>query len=208
MKAKEIDHFLDMGGEAVKSEKQVNKLFEDCYHEYRVKLFNYCLARLSGNREEADDCVQETFTLFYKKLKSGEEFEHPRAFLYRTADNFVSRQKEKNAKDSKRNVPIDEVEIGTETDFFQRLEEIDFDAFAKELLSLLSEKEKEIYSLRYIEKMSVEEMAEKSGVSRPAMSMKLMRLRNKIKEIVYNTDFEKGGKANGNSNKERTFSSS
>ena len=187
----------------MKSEKQVNKLFEECYAEYRIKLFNYCLARLSGNREEADDCVQETFTLFYKKLKSGEEFEHPRAFLYRTADNFVSRQKEKNAKDSKRNV-----EIVTETEFFQRLEEIDFDAFAKELLSLLSEKEKEIYSLRYIEKMSVEEMAKKSGVSRPAMSMKLMRLRNKIKEIVYNTDFEKGGKANGNSNKERTFSSS
>lgn len=196
-----------IGGEAVKSEKQVNKLFEECYHEYRVKLFNYCLARLSGNREEADDCVQETFTLFYKKLKSGEEFGHPRAFLYRTADNFVNRQREKAAKELKRNVPIDEVEIGTETEFFRRLEEIDFDAFAKELLSLLSEKEKEIYSLRYIEKMSVEEMAEKSGVSRPAMSMKLMRLRNKIKEIVYNTDFEKGVKVNGNSNKERTFSS-
>lgn len=192
----------------MKSEKQVNKLFEECYAEYRIKLFNYCLARLSGSREEADDCVQETFTLFYKKLKSGEEFEKPRAFLYRTADNFVSRQREKNAKDLKRNVSIDEIEIGTETEFFQKLEEIDFDAFAKELLSLLSEKEKEIYSQRYVQKMSVEEMAERSGISRPAMSMKLMRLRNKIKETVYNTDFEKGGKANGNSNKEGAFSSS
>lgn len=191
----------------MKSEKQVNKLFEECYHEYRVKLFNYCLARLSGNREEADDCVQESFTLFYKKLKAGEEFEHPRAFLYRTAENFVKRQKEKNAKTLMRNVPIDDVEIGAETEFFQRLEEIDFEAFAERLISCLSEKEKEIYSLRYIEKMSVEEMAERSGVSRPAMSMKLMRLRNKIKEIVYNTDFEKGVKVNGNSNKERTFSS-
>ena len=192
----------------MKSEKQVNKLFEECYAEYRIKLFNYCLARLSGSREEADDCVQETFTLFYKKLKSGEAFENPRAFLYRTADNFVKRQKEKKAKDLKRNVPIDEVEVGAETEFFQRLDEIDFEAFAEELISCLNEKEKEIYSLRYIEKMSVEDMAEKSGISRPAMSMKLMRLRNKIKEIVYNTDFEKGGKANGNSNKERTFSSS
>ena len=192
----------------MKSEKQVNKLFEECYHEYRVKLFNYCLARLSGNREEADDCVQESFTLFYVKLKAGEEFEHPRAFLYRTAENFVKRQKEKNAKALTRNVPIDDVEIGTETEFFQRLEEIDFEAFAERLISCLSEKEKEIYSQRYIQKMSVEEMAEKSGVSRPAMSMKLMRLRNKIKEIVYNTDFEKGVKVNGNSNKERTFSSS
>ncbi len=192
----------------MKSEKQVNKLFEECYAEYRIKLFDYCLARLSGNCEEADDCVQESFTLFYKKLKAGEEFEYPRAFLYRTAENFVKRQKEKNTKALMRNVPIDDVEIGTETEFFQRLEKIDFDAFAKELLSLLSEKEKEIYALRYIEKMSVEEMAERSGISRPAMSMKLMRLRNKIKEIVYNTDFEKGGKANGNSNKKGTFSSS
>ena len=188
MKAKESGHFLD-GGEAVKSEKQLNKLFEECYAEYRIKLFNYCLARLSGNREEADDCVQETFTLFYKKLKLGESFENPRAFLYRTADNFVKRQREKNAKDLKRNVSIDEVEISTETDFFQRIDEIDFDAFAETLISCLTEKEKEIYSLRYIQKMSVEKMAEESGISRPAMSMKLMRLRNKIKEIVYNTDF-------------------
>ncbi len=192
----------------MKSEKQVNKLFEECYAEYRIKLFDYCLARLSGNREEADDCVQESFTLFYKKLKAGEEFEHPRAFLYRTAENFVKRQKEKNVKVLMRNVPIDDVEIGTETEFFQRLDEIDFESFAKELISCLNEKEKEIYYQRYIQKMSVEEMAEKSGVSRPAMSMKLMRLRNKIKEIVYNTDFEKGVKVNENSNKERTFSSS
>lgn len=196
------------GGETVKNAKQVNRLFEECYGGYHKQLINYCLARLSGDREKADDCVHDAFTVFYQKLKAGEEFENPRAFLYRTAENFVKRQNEKSAKEAKNTVSLDEVEVSTETEFFKRIEEFDFEAFAEELLSLLSEKEKEIYSLRYIEKMSVEEMAEKSGVSRPAMSMKLMRLRNKIKEIVYNTDFEKGGKANGNSNKERTFSSS
>ncbi|MBE6756300.1 MAG: sigma-70 family RNA polymerase sigma factor [Ruminococcaceae bacterium] len=196
------------GGETVKNEKQVNKLFEECYGGYHKQLINYCLARLSGDREKADDCVHDAFTVFYERLKAGEEFENPRAFLYRTAENFVRRQNEKTAKEAKNTVSLDDVEISTETEFFRIVEETDFEKLAKEILSALTETEKEIYTLRYDKKMGVEEMAKQMGVSRPAMSMKLMRLRNKIKEIVYNTDFEKGGKANGNSNKEGTFSSS
>ncbi len=192
----------------MKNEKQIKTFFEECYREYRVKLFNYCLARLSGNREKSDDAVSETFTVFYEKLKAGEEFENPRAFLYRTADNFVRRQHDKDTKDLKRNVSLDDVEVSTETEFFNVLDEIDFEEFAKKLLTALSDKEKEIYDLRYVQKKSVEDIAKKMNISRPAMSMKLMRLRNKIKEMVYDLNFEKGGKVNGNSNKERAFSSS
>ena len=178
------------------SEKnRANALLQECYNEYRIRLFNYCLSRLDGSREAADDCVQETFIVFYNKLLDGEEFENPRAFLYRTADNFVKRQKQKNAVDSKRSIPLEDAEnIGvTDDDYFEKLGLIDYEECAKILLNLLTDEEKQIYDLRYIQRIAVEDIAERLGISRPAASMRLMRLRNKIKDMVYSFDIEKKG---------------
>lgn len=175
--------------------KRANALLQECYNEYRVRLFNYCLSRLEGSREAADDCVQETFIVFYKKLLDGEEFENPRAFLYRTADNLVKRQKKKDASELRHNVSLESAaDIGiTDEEYTERLDLIDYEECAKILLNLLTEEEKRIYDLRYTQNISVEEIAEKLGVSRPAASMRLMRLRNKIKDMVYSFDIEKKG---------------
>ncbi len=175
--------------------KRANALLQECYNEYRIKLFNYCLSRLDGSREAADDCVQEAFIVFYNKLLGGEEFENPRAFLYRTADIFVKRQKQKNASDLRHHVPLEEAEnVGvTDDEYLEKLALIDFDECAKILLKLLTNEEQLIYDLRYVQKMPVENIAEKLGISRPAASMRLIRLRNKIKDMVYSFDIEKKG---------------
>lgn len=174
--------------------KRANALLQECYNEYRIKLFNYCLSRLDS-REAADDCVQETFIVFYNKLLDGEQFENPRAFLYRTADNFVKRQKQKAASELRHQVPLETAaDVGVSDDYNERLDLIDYEEFAKILLNLLTDEEKQIYNLRYVQKIGVEELAEKLGVSRPAASMRLMRLRNKIKDMVYDMNIdEKGG---------------
>lgn len=174
--------------------KRANALLQECYNEYRIKLFNYCLSRLDS-REAADDCVQEAFIVFYNKLLDGEEFENPRAFLYRTADNFVKRQKQKDAVELKRSIPLDDAaEVGVTDEYLSRLDLIDYEECAKILLNLLTDEEKQIYDLRYIQKIGVEDIAERLGISRPAASMRLMRLRNKIKDMVYDMNIdEKGG---------------
>lgn len=183
-----------MKGVRIMSEKKrADALLQKCYNEYRIRLFSYCLSRLDGSREAADDCVQETFIVFYNKLLDGEEFENPRAFLYRTADNFVRRQKQKDASELRRQVPLEAAEdIGTTNDnYTAQLDLIDYEECAKHLLGLLTDEEKQIYDLRYIQKNGVEDIAEKLGISRPAASMRLMRLRNKIKDMVYY--YTKGG---------------
>ena len=174
--------------------KRADALLQECYDQYRIRLFNYCLSRLDGSREAADDCVQETFIVFYDRLLDGEQFENPRAFLYRTADNFVKRQKQKTASELRREVPLESVsDIGVDDEYIMKLDEIDYEEYAKILLNLLSEEEKQIYDLRYIRKLGVEAVAQRLGISRPAASMRLMRLRNKIKEMVYSFDIEKKG---------------
>lgn len=182
----------------INKKKYINTQLQECYDKYRLKLFNYCLSRLNGSREAADDCVQETFIVFYNKLLDGNQFEDPKTFLYRTANNFVKRQKHKDAKQKRRQVSLESVENITVTDeeYDERLELIDYDMFAKMLIDFLSDEEKELYNLRYVQKISVEEISEKIGISRPAASMRLMRLRNKIKDMVYSINFEEGGKQN------------
>ena len=175
--------------------KRADALLQECYNQYRIKLFNYCLSRLDGSREAADDCVQEAFIVFYDKLLEGEQFENPRAFLYRTADNFVKRQKQKAASELRHQVPLETAsDIGvSDKEYSELLDLIDYEECAKILLNLLTDEEKQIYGLRYIQKIGVEEIAERLGVSRPAASMRLMRLRNKIKDMVYSFDIEKKG---------------
>ena len=78
-------------------------------------------------------------------------------------------------------------EIYTET-----LDSIDFDALAKRLIDELSEDEKMLYNLRYIRKNRVDEIALILNISRPAASMRLVRLKTKITDMVTHLDFEKG----------------
>ena len=185
------------GVRTINKKKHINAQLQECYDKYRLKLFNYCLSRLNGSREAADDCVQETFIIFYNKLLEGNQFEDPKTFLYRTANNFVKRQKQKDARELQRQAPLESAEdIGiTDEEYNTRLNLIDYEELAKKLVCLLNEEEKRLYDLRYVQKIAIEEIGERIGISRPAVSMRLMRLRNKIKDMVYSIDFE-GGEQN------------
>ena len=177
------------------AKKQTTALLQQLYDDYRLKLFNFCLARLSGERESADDCVQEAFLVLGSKLKNGEEIENPRAFLYRTAENFVRRRQEQIAKDTKRLVPLEKATEAATNDevFSDAIENIDYDALAEKLMDTLGDDEKLLYNLRYIQNTRVDEIATILNISRPAVSMRLVRLKIKITQAVNNIDFEKGG---------------
>ena len=175
--------------------KQTTALLQQLYDEYRLKLFNFCLARLSGERESADDCVQEAFLVLNNKLLGGEKIENPRAFLYRTAENFVKRRQEQIAKEIKRNVPLESATEAATIDevFSEAIKNSDYDALAERLIASLDEDEKLLYNMRYIQNTRVDEIALTLNISRPAASMRLVRLKTKITDMVNQLDFEKGG---------------
>lgn len=175
--------------------KQTTALLQQLYDDYRLKLFNFCLARLSGERESADDCVQEAFLVLNAKLRDGEEIENPRAFLYRTAENFVKRRQEEITKNTKRLVPLETAEEAAVSDeiYSEALDSIDYYTLAQKLIATLDDDEKLLYNLRYIQNTKVEEIALTLKISRPAASMRLIRLKTKITDMVTQLDFEKGG---------------
>lgn len=172
-----------------------NELVKECFENYRYKLFNYCLARLNGERQDADDCVQDAFVVLHRRLLDGEEIQNPRAFLYRSAENFVKQRREANAKSALRSVPLEYAEAipsAFDDDYLKAVDETDYDLLAEELINTLNSNEKELYNLRYCKKISVDEISKIYNISPTATSMRLLRLRDKVKRLVY----EKGGGCN------------
>lgn len=48
--------------------QKTDSVFNETYKKYYNDIYNYSLSRLSCDEQYADDCTQETFLVYYKKL--------------------------------------------------------------------------------------------------------------------------------------------
>ena len=161
----------------------VEQFINDCYEKYYKSLFKYCRVRLGEFNEHAEDCVQDAFVILQRKLTEGETIEQPRAFLYRTADNFVKRTTEHYIKERKRTVDLDTAENTPAQSIIS--DDFDYDAFAQILISTLIEQEQELYILKYVQQKSLKEIAELLGIQPTAAAKRVSRLRQHIKDLIY-----------------------
>ena len=162
--------------------KRADEKLKEAYSRCYLPLIKYCNVRMGDARATADDCVQEAFLVYYNRMLSGEEIENPRAYLYRTVDNFAKRAVEDYSKSLKRTVPLeDAVEKCADTLPFD-LENTDYDVLAQKLLDTLSEQEKQFYRLKYIEHLPLSEIAEKLETTPTAAAKRSSRLRKEIKD--------------------------
>lgn len=156
-------------------------IFEQCYKEYYQSLINFARARLRESSDFCEDCVQEAFTVFYNRLQTGEEFEYPKAFLYRTLDNILKKQKAKIVAEEMNTVSLDDpdntIEIAVP-------DEIDCEKYIKILENSLDEDEKLLYTEKYVNGKKIEQIAVESGLSVGAVTMRLSRLRKKLKKLL------------------------
>lgn len=165
----------------------VEQFVNDCYEKYYQSIFKYCRVRLGEFSEHAEDCVQDAFVVLQRKLNEGETVEQPRAFLYRTADNFVKRTVEHYSKERKRTVELTEVENTPTPPIIS--DDFDYDAFAQILISTLTGSEQELYILKYVQRKSLKEIAEMLGIQPTAVAKRVSRLRQRIKDLIYEQNF-------------------
>lgn len=64
-------------------------LVASLYDSHADELYGY-LSRYSGNREAAEDLLQETFLRLVREVRAGRTPEQPRAWLYRVATNLAT----------------------------------------------------------------------------------------------------------------------
>lgn len=169
--------------------------FEIAFDTYAKAIEKYCRVRLGEAAESTDDCVQEAFLVYYKRLLNGEEFENPRAFLYKTANNMVLKAREEYFKNAKRHEELSKAEnIAIENEDVV-IENIDFDEVKQILLSQLSDGEQQLYDLKYSKQKTLKEIGELLDIPPAAVANRTSRLRAKIKRLVEPvlTEFRKGG---------------
>ena len=145
--------------------------------KYYKEIFNYCHIRLNYNKEDAEECVQETFEILSRKWRKLSNTDNIRAWLYRTSD-YVMKNYNRKSNRHKSEIPILDLtenrnDLGHEDD-----------NGAFEILSSLAIEEQQLLIEYYLEKATAKELAKKYKVSESAIFMRIHRIKAKLKKIL------------------------
>jgi RNA polymerase sigma factor (sigma-70 family) len=181
--------FLIFDGKG-KNKKYAREVAEKYYGE----IFAYCRYHLNFDKSLAEECTQDVFETFFRCLLNT-EIRSPRAWLYRTADNYINRYIRSISIQKNRIVPFpnmdDEYGITKSSQFmyYQDFETVinsktDFDSFERELLSCLKSNEIELFNLYFQKCKSIHELSLYMNKSESAINKRLQRIRIKIKKKI------------------------
>jgi RNA polymerase sigma-70 factor (ECF subfamily) len=160
--------------------KDLERYFSRVYQEHVDALFRYSLFKVS-DREVAKDLVQETFVRTWEYLEGRGSIVSMKAFLYRTLSNLIIDEYRK-----KKAVSIDSLrEEGFDVPFDERgrlLDALDGER-AILILRKLPEDYREVIFMRYVEELTLEEIAEITGEPKNTLSVRIHRGLQKLREL-------------------------
>lgn len=160
--------------------------FEKLCRENYARIYNYILAK-TGQKEIAEDLTQDVFLIAFQKEETLLCHEKPIAFLYTTAKHLVLEYYKKNKT---KETELDESKITAfEKDAFEELcllksSGVNEIYYQRQVLQKLRPKERDLYRKYYIDKKPMSVIAEELQMSEPAIRMKYMRIRKKVRKIV------------------------
>ena len=155
--------------------------FLKAYDDFADAIFRYCYFRVF-DRELANDFVQDTFLRIWGYLQKGGEIQNFRVFLYKTATNLIIDYKRK-----KKAVSLDLMQekgfLPRQDNTLRFLERID----AKNAVQKLSELPphyQEVVTMRYVEELSVKEIAVILGETENNVSVRIHRGLEALRKIL------------------------
>lgn len=162
---------------------QAKERFLQAYLLNSDGIFRFCFFRLS-DREIAKETAQEVFVRAWQYLINGGEIKNLRAFLYKTASNLVIDQyRKRRPQDSLESLQESagyEPPAKAEPDWIERLS----GAEALALLQRLPEPYREAIIMRYVEELSLTEIAQALGQSENTIAVRIHRGLAKLKVLM------------------------
>lgn len=156
----------------MKESSSVMNTFAAVVEEFGPAVFRLSLA-LTGNEEVANDIYQQTFLLLLEKKPRFSHRAQLNVWLLRSARKLAAT--EMRRFDNSKTVPITETTVPAAT------QEHSFEFL--DLMSVLSEKYREVTVLFYIEDMTVYDISCVLGISVPAVKTRLSRARTMLGKI-------------------------
>ena len=163
--------------------KKLRALFEKTYEELSDAIFRYCYFHTS-NREKALDITQETFVKTWEYMDSSHEIDNIKAFLYRVAKNLIIDDRRKKKSDSLDKMTEEGFEPRSEESELKIIENIFEAKMALRTVDKLSEKYKEVIILRFVEDMSVKDIAKVLRKNENTISVRIHRGIERLKIIL------------------------
>jgi RNA polymerase sigma-70 factor, ECF subfamily len=146
---------------------------------YRDKFGRYAFHML-GNREDAQEALQDSFVRAYRALGSCRQPERFGAWLFRILVNRCRTVRRRLQRDRRfdAELPDDVAAVGERPDAFEWRDEIG------QALEQLRPHYREAFLLRYIEGLEYAEMAEMTGAKEPALRMRVKRASDQLRELL------------------------
>jgi RNA polymerase sigma-70 factor (ECF subfamily) len=162
----------------------INELeFAGIYDQFAPKIFKFCFFRVNS-REEAEDIAAQTFMRAWDHIADGKDVSNIQGFLYRIAGNLIIDHYRKN-KD-KREVSIDDpkftIDIPDRSDMTEHIDTGIMLQEIREKVNELPENYREVVTLKYLDDLSIKEIAEIMDTSENNISVRLHRGIEKLKE--------------------------
>ena len=159
----------------------IEQTFLEAYEAHADAIFRYCYFQTS-NREIALDLSQDTFTKTWEYLRGGKEVENLKAFLYKVARNLIIDYRRKK-KSTSLDYLVEEGFDYSDTEDILLNKEDEFDSLkARDALEELSDSYKEILTFRFVDDLSIKEIAEKTGMTENNISVRIHRGLQKLNE--------------------------
>ncbi len=163
--------------------KNLKITLEKAYEEFADAIFRYCYFHTSS-REKALDITQDTFIKTLEYLSGGKDIDNLRPFLYRVARNLIIDERRKKKAESLDTMRENGFELSSEESEITIREKVFEAKMALETIEELGEKYKEVIILRFVEDMSVKDMAKILGKSENTVSVRIHRAVEKLKNIL------------------------
>lgn len=148
---------------------------------YRDRYARYAFHML-GNREDAEEALQDAFTRAYRSLARCEDPERFGAWLFRILVNRCRTAGARRGRRARTFVWDDAALLGASHEHPAEQsawrEEID------RALGRLRAEQREAFLLKYVEEMGYDEMSQLTGVGVSALKMRVMRACDRLRELL------------------------
>jgi RNA polymerase sigma-70 factor, ECF subfamily len=163
----------------VSKEKRI--FFMEAYNAHGDAIFRHCYFRLF-NRDRAKEIMQDTFMRTWEQIVKGTDILNIKAFLYRIATNLIIDETRKKKTES--------LDVLQEKGFNPSFTTIDaiFNSIdlgmVKEVLYRIDSKYRDVIVMRYLNDLSVKEIASIMDISQNVISVRIHRGLKEVKKIL------------------------
>lgn len=168
------------------NEVEKHNSFQALYTNQNDALFRFCFTKIR-DRHIAIDLVQESFIRLWDYMEKQEEVSYPKALLYRIAHNLVIDWARKKKAQSLDTILDTGLEFSSNEDLGPDHVSRDDMRSVMRTMEKLSASYREVVTMRYVDGLSVTEIADLTGEQANAISVRLHRAMQKLR-IELGTD--------------------